>query len=109
MDKKVKEFGKATAAQIKEWKDAHGDVRLMQQMDEDGNVHNTYFRIPKIDDKSYAAKAGGDDGLKIATALYNQCRLGGSDEVSENDQLKQGVMQKIVQLAKPIDGDVKKL
>ena len=104
-----KELGKATAAQIKKWKAEHNDVRELVQTDENGDVHYTYIRKPTINDSSYANTVGDGDGLKIGVALVNSVRLGGSDAVMEDDQLKQGIMRSVLQLVRPIEATIKKL
>jgi len=104
-----KPIGKATAAQIKEWKAKHPDVRLLLQTDEDDNEHYTYIRKPKIEDSSFAATVGDGDGVKIGLAIVNAVRLGGSDAVMEDDQLKQGIMRSVLSLIKPIQAEITKL
>ena len=104
-----KEIGKASKAQIEEWKAAHPSVHCTTQTDDEGNVHFTYFRKPSLEDKSYAGTVGKDDGLKVGAALFAQVRLGGSDAVNEDDQLKHGAMQEVLKLGKPIIGETKKL
>ena len=105
----AKTIGKATAAQIKEWKSKHKDVRVLTQTDENGDVHYTYIKKPKIEDSEYARSVGDDDGIKIGLAIVNAVRLGGSEVVMEDDQLKQGIMKSVLTLIKPIQAEIAKL
>lgn len=104
-----KTIGKVTQAQIDDWKQSNKHVLQCVQTDEEGNIHYTYFRKPGIADIQYAGAVGKEDGLAVGIALFSQVRLGGSEVVMEDDQLKQGVMSEVLKVSKPIAGEITKL
>lgn len=109
MAKQIKEIGKATEAEIAVWKEKHTDVYQYKQTDENGNVHYTYVRKPKLADISLASRFADTDPIKSNLSMFNSCRLGGSEAVLDNDELKQGVIRKVTRLFKSVEAEEVKL
>lgn len=103
------EIGKADEAQINKWKAQHKDVYQYAQTDENGNTHYTYVRKPTLSDISFAAKFADTDPIKAALSMFTNCRLGGSEEVPANDEMKQGIISKLSRLFKAVEAAEKKL
>lgn len=103
------EFGKADIAQINKWKELHKDIYEYTQKDENGNIHYTYVRKPTLDDISYASKFIESNPIKGSLSMFTNCRLGGSEEVVNNDEMKQGIIKKISRLFQTVEATEKKL
>lgn len=103
------EKGKATDAEIEVWKGKHKNVFEFVQTDEDGNVHYTYCRKPKLPDIQLASQYADKDPIKGGITMFNSCRLGGSEEVVNDDEMKLGVIAKLGKLFKKVEASEKKL
>lgn len=87
-------MSKVSATQIKQWKEVHGLINkgILKEIstDKDGNPvvieHEFYFRDIKIQDLEIAATK--DTEVAKIESFFDQCYLGGSDEVLKNDQMK---------------------
>ena len=86
--------GKATVAEIDEWKKRHGDIYAIKV---DGHV--CYLRKPTRRDLSFASSAGKKDPLKFNETLLRDCWLGGSEAIRRDDDKfmgASGVLDKII-------------
>lgn len=96
MEKKETLIGQATAEQIKEWKEAHGNIFTIKT---DGHI--CYLRKPSRKAISYASVAGKTDPLKFNETLLRECWLGGSEEIRKNDDLfmaASGVLDQLIEI-----------
>jgi hypothetical protein len=78
-------------------------------VDDDNETHATYFLKPSLDQlqmlADYAKKSEEMDGLKI---LFNTCRVGGSEAVLTDDEMKASAYKALAQLFKRREAVVKK-
>jgi hypothetical protein len=109
MEKPVKEIGKATAEQIKQWKAKYGSVYQFISIDEDGNMHYTYVKKPDLDVIAASAKVAQDDPIQSGEIMVNSIRLGGSDTVPGDLNMMLGLFEKIGELTKAAQTSLGKL
>jgi len=83
----MKAIGKATKTQINDWKKEFGKIYELSVEDEDGE-HFTYVKKPNIDTLSAVTKYTDTDPLKSLVIMFNGTRLGGSEKVTTDDELK---------------------
>ena len=78
-------------------------------VDDDEQLHATYFVKPRLDHlqvlADYAKKDQEMAGLAI---LFNTCRVGGSEEVLVDDEMKASAYKALAQLFKRREAIVKK-
>lgn len=78
-------------------------------VDDDEETHATYFLKPNLDQlqmlADYAKRSEEMDGLKI---LFNTCRVGGSEAVLTDDEMKASAYKALAQLFKRREAVVKK-
>ncbi|WP_269222007.1 hypothetical protein [Flavobacterium sp. IMCC34518] len=78
-------------------------------IDDDEQTHATYFLKPNLDQlqmlADYAKKSEEMDGLKV---LFNTCRVGGSEAVLVDDEMKASAYKALAQLFKRREAVVKK-
>lgn len=76
---------------------------------EDGEKHATYFKKPSLDHidalASFAKKGEEIKGLGV---LFNTCRLAGSPEVIEDDEMRLAACGELAKLFKKREAIVKK-
>lgn len=106
---KEKFIGEATAEQIAEWKEKHGDVFAIKADDTTGKTHICYLRTPKRRDISAASVAGKVDPLKFNETMLRQCWLGGDEEIRTNDRLFLAVSGKIADIVEVGEAELEKL
>lgn len=84
-------------------------IHEVQTIDDDEQAHVTYFTKPELDQlqmlASYAKKEQEMEGLAI---LFNTCRVGGSDEVLTDDEMKVSAYKALSQIFKRREAVVKK-
>lgn len=104
-------IGYADQAQIDAWKAQYNlkHVPEITTVDEDENEHVTYARKPDLDQlqmlADYAKKSQEFKGLQV---MFNTLRLGGSEEVLKNDEMKLAAMGAVGKLFKKQEAVVKK-
>lgn len=104
-EKKEKAFiGQATAEQIKEWKEAHGDVFTIKT-----EGHICYLKKPSRKAISYASVAGKTDPLKFNETLLRECWLGGSEDIRKNDDMFMAASGVLDQLIDVKEAELEKL
>ena len=109
-EKKEKAFiGQATAEQIKEWKEAHGDVFTIKTEDKQENTHIGYLKKPKRKHISAATVAGKVDPLKFNETLLRECWLGGSEEIRKDDDMFMSASGVLDQLLDVKEAELEKL
>lgn len=78
-------------------------------IDEDEETHATYFLKPDLEQlqllATYAKKGEEMTGLKV---LFNTCRVGGSDAVLSDDEMKASAYKALAQLFQRREAVVKK-
>ena len=97
-------IGQATAEQIKEWKETHGDVFAIRT-----EGHICYLKKPSRKAISYASVAGKTDPLKFNETLLRECWLGGSEEIRKNDDLFMAASGVLDQLINVKEAELEKL
>lgn len=104
----MKNIGKATAAQISEFKAKHDEVHEIKS--KKGNeTHYTYVKKPDLEIISAAAKYADSDPVYSGTLMFNSTRIGGSEAVIEDAEMKLGVIQYIGNIFKVVEAEGKKL
>lgn len=98
----IKDIGKATAAEIAAWKEAHQEVYAYQSIFENER-HWTYCRVPTLSDIDFAMETGGGKGIAMSKALYSTVYLSGSAFAKADDRIKRGIWTKLLALCKPIE------
>lgn len=99
-------IGQATEEQIKQWKAKHGKVITFIQTDDKGQKHITYARTPRLPEMQNASRFIADDPIKSGLMLLNDCRLGGSEEVIQTDEMKFGVSKKMPSLFQTVEAEL---
>lgn len=103
--------GYADQAQIDAWKSQYNlkHVPEITTVDEEGDEHVTYARKPDLDQlqmlADYAKKNQEFKGLQV---MFNTLRLGGSDPVLEDPEMKLAAMGAVGKLFKRQEAKVKK-
>ncbi|MCH4824297.1 hypothetical protein ML462_14065 [Gramella lutea] len=104
-------IGYADQAQIDEWKQKHKCkfIHEITTEDDEGNKHVTYVKNPSLDLlQLLASKAKQNQELTGLKLVLEGVRLGGSQEILEDDMLKLSVMKAVGSLFKRKESDVKK-
>ncbi len=102
------DIGKLTSDKINALKAKHGEIHEVKSV-KDGNTHFTYVKKPNLDIISAAAKYAEDDPVKSGLIMFESTRVGGSEEVIADDELKTGVMKYVGTLFKTVEAKGKKL
>lgn len=104
----MKEIGKATKEEITAFKAKHGEVHEVKSV-KDNETHYTYVKKPDLTVISAAAKYADSDPVQSGTIMFNTTRIGGSEAVVEDAEMKLGVIQYIGQIFKVVEAEGKKL
>jgi hypothetical protein len=102
------DIGKLTSDQINALKAKHKDVYVTKSI-KDGDTHFTYVKKPDLNIISAAAKYAETDPVKSGLVMLKSTRIGGSDEVLVDDEMKMGVMAYVGTLFKAVEVQGKKL
>jgi len=109
--KKPNPIGYADQAQIDEWKAKH-KAKFIHEIiseDDDGFEHSTYVKKPTLELlQLLATKAKQNQELKGLEMVFTAIRLGGSDELIQDDMLKLNVMTAVGKMFKRKEVEVKK-
>ncbi|MDB0599793.1 hypothetical protein PL373_01225 [Tenacibaculum maritimum] len=95
--------GTVSKAQIQQWKSLPENSQGIHQCftkDKQGNSHVTYVRKPTLHEIGAAAQFAETNPVKSGKIMFDLCRLGGSEIVPKNDEMKAGVMQYLGKLFK---------
>lgn len=95
--------GTVEQAQIDKWKKQHGDVYSFTA---DGKV--CYLRKPDRKVLSYVSTLG-NNAIKIAETMINNCWLGGCGDFKSDDGLFLGLSQKLGALIQIKEAEIAKL
>lgn len=95
--------GTATAEQIAEWKQKHGDVFMIHV---DGSV--CYLKKPDRKTMSYVATLGNNP-VRANEALLENCWLGGDESIKTDDEKFFGVSTKLDEIIQIKSAEIKKL
>ncbi len=88
--------GKVNKTQIDQWKALPENVQgihYCMTKDRSGKKHITYIKKPSLHEIGAAAKFAETDPVKSGKIMFDLCRLGGSEKVLHDDEMKSGVMQ----------------
>lgn len=111
MKTEITPIGYLDDAAIESLKAAKGKKRIHEviTIDEDEVTHATYFLKPDLEQlqllADYAKKGEEMQGLKV---LFNTCRVGGSDAVLTDDEMKASAYKALSQLFQRREAVVKK-
>lgn len=102
---------KVTQEQIKEWKDKHKDVYLIEVKGADDEEFGCYVRRPKRAELQYAStvSSGGKDGIKFSEQILRSCWLDGDEEIQTSDSLFLAAAGKLDTLIEIAEASIKKL
>lgn len=109
MDKKP--IGHLDDAAIAALKTKHKQkyIHEILTVDEDESEHVTYVTKPSIDHLQILADyAKKNEEIKGLLVLFNTCRVGGSDAVLEDDEMKLSACKSLAQIFKRREAVVKK-
>ena len=95
--------GEATEGQINQWKKQHGEVYAVKA---DGKV--CYLRKPDRKVLAYVSSIGNNP-IKMAETMFNNCWLGGCEEFKTDDSLFFGAAQKMGGLIQIKEAELSKL
>ena len=93
---------KVTKEQIKEWKEKHGELFQITVEDKSCILHT-----PTRQDLSYASVV--KDPIKMSETLLNRLRVDGDEEIKTDDSLFMAVVNKMDEVLKVKEAEVKKL
>ena len=105
--KPAKEF-KVTPAQIKQWKQRHGEVFELSVKTDTG-VKLAYFKRPAIATMTLAGQAYDTDAMKAATILFNDCQLAVDPQILEEDAARFSAYTQVGNLFKFYESEIKKI
>lgn len=104
-------IGYADQTQIDEWKAKH-KAKFIHEIiaeDDEGNKHATYVKKPTLDLlQLLATKAKQNAELKGLEMVFTAIRLGGSEELMQDDLLKLNAMTAVGKMFKRKEVEVKK-
>jgi hypothetical protein len=95
--------GKATAEQISEWKQKHGDIFKAEVGDS-----VCYLKKPDRKTMSYVATLGNSP-VRANEALLENCWLGGDESIKTDDEKFFGVSSKLTEIIQIKDAEIVKL
>lgn len=99
-----------TQAQIKSWKKKWGEVfQIDVPTDDEGNIAIGYFKKPNLETISAAEQFVESEPIKAGNIMFNNCWLGGDDQVKENDECRISAIKVIGSLFKVRTATLKKL
>lgn len=102
---KVGEDNKPTAAQIKAWKDEHGEIHRIKIED-----HIAIVRKPKLRDLKLAQMAGKQKSdIDVAESLYNNCLLFEDDKIRKDDTNYMAAIVKMGEIIEIKEAELEKL
>jgi hypothetical protein len=97
-----------TEKQIKEWKQKHGDIYVLEA--EDGKVGYISDPLAKLNVVKQAFAALEKEGMiGMATVYLNNCWLGGDTEIRERESYGNDLADKIDEIAKLPDFTIERL
>lgn len=92
--------GGVTPEQVDAWKRQHRKVYRVDVVD-DGDTHIGYFKRPDFATIKAVTKLAKSDEVEAGKVMFNNCRLGGSEELGKDAVLFMAVQ---VQLGKLLNG-----
>lgn len=101
-----------TEVQINQWKKKWGEIFQIDVPLDDSSkakLATGYFKKPTLDSIKASSKYLQSDPIKAGEVVFNECWLGGSSEIQENDEVKMSAMQKVSTLFKIRQATLKKL
>ncbi len=75
--------GGVTSENINKWKAQHRKV-IRIDVEDDGDLHVGYFRRPSMEAMAAVNKLAKSDEMKSATTLFDNCWLGGSEDLRQD-------------------------
>jgi hypothetical protein len=111
MKQEINYIGQADDKQLTAWKAKHGQVFVFEQIDakDENTLHVTYVKKPNLTQIQRAINVAEDDMIKTGITLLNDCHLGGSEKVMENEELKLGVSSLMPGLFKKVTATLKEV
>lgn len=104
-------IGYADDAQIATWKNQYKqkNIHEIECEDEDGNKHAVYVKKPTLELLQMVAnydKQG--DSIKGLNVMFNTLKIGGSDEVSNDEEMRMSAIKTLGGLFKVKEAQLKK-
>ncbi len=101
---------KILLAKIEKWKSKYGGVyQIDVPLDDEDAKATAYFRKPNIQIMSVAQKYIKSDPIKSATTLFDNCWLGGDEEIKDSDEAKLSCCKQLGTIFKIREASLKKL
>jgi len=100
--------GGISRAQLNAWKAKYTDAYCITIEDDEGNRLAAWFRKPDIDCISAAARYAESDPMKSGLVVFNTCVLHCDAGIEADDNLKISVMNKLGELMKVREAELKK-
>lgn len=104
----MKKIGEATKEEIIAFKAKYGEVHEVKSV-KDGETHFTYVKKPDLSIISAAAKYADSDPVQSGVIMFNSTRIGGSEAILEDAEMKLGVIQYVGKIFKVVEAEGKKL
>ncbi len=109
MKDNVKTFdGGVTDEQITKWKNVHKRIVRIDVADGE-ELHVAYFKRPSLETMSAVTKVTKTDEVKGASVLYDNCFLGGDNEMREDALLFMAATAQLGKLFNSCLGNLKNL
>ena len=100
--------GGVTEEQINKWKALHKRVSRIEIADGD-DLHVAYFKRPSLETMAAVAKVYKTDEVKSSMVLYDNCFLGGSEDIRNDAMLFMAASEQIGALLGSCSGSLKNL
>ncbi len=100
--------GGVTEERIAQWKVQHRRVAEVS-IEDDGTTYVGYFRRPDMETMAAVSKLSKTDEVKAANALFENCWLGGADELRHEAVLRMAAIGQLNQLMEVKRAEIKNL
>jgi hypothetical protein len=99
----------ATESQIKQWKAKYGEVHEVCVEIEADQEAFAYFKKPDRRVLALAAKFIENDPIKAGDVLFENCWVGGDEQIKDDDEARLACIELIGKLFKKKQASIKKL
>ena len=105
----MQKFGDLEQKEIDRLKAKHGNVYQIIAKDEDGNEHYAYVTKPDLPIIQAAAATISKDPVKASIMIYKSVKLSASEAIESDAELKIAVINKVGEIFKIREANIKKL
>lgn len=100
--------GEITEAQIEGWKQKHGKVARVDVVDGE-DTHIGYFHRPSFETIKAVTKVAKSDEVEAGKIMFDNCWLGGSDQLRKDPVLFMAVQQRLAEMLNVSMSSIKNL